>query len=160
MEALTPIGAADLAAVLALNNAHAAELSWLDEAALNALISEAFHARRVGALDAFIIAFDDTASYRSPNYLWFRARRQRFVYIDRIVVAAHARGRGLARLIYDDLFNAAKAAGHGIVCCEVNSEPPNPASDAFHASLGFAEVGQAKLPGGGKSVRYFERALV
>jgi uncharacterized protein len=161
VEALTPepIRTADLAAVLALNNAHAAELSWLEAAALDSLISEAFHARRIGALDAFIIVLDETASYRSPNYLWFRARRKRFVYVDRIVVASHARGRGLARILYNELFEAAKSAGHGIVCCEVNSDPPNPASDEFHASLGFVEVGEAILPGGEKSVRYFERAL-
>jgi predicted GNAT superfamily acetyltransferase len=42
--------------------------------------------------------------------------------------------------------------------CEVNAEPPNPASDAFHAAMGFAEVGSATL-GGGKQVRYFERLL-
>ena len=42
--------------------------------------------------------------------------------------------------------------------CEVNAEPPNPASDAFHAALGFTEVGQATL-NRGKVVRYFARLL-
>jgi predicted GNAT superfamily acetyltransferase len=41
----------------------------------------------------------------------------------------------------------------------VNTEPPNPASDAFHARLGFVEVGRAVLPGGAKAVRYLRRAL-
>jgi uncharacterized protein len=153
------IATADLADALALNNAHAQELSWLDGAALEALLAEAFHARRIGNLDAFIIAFDEAAAYESPNYLWFRARRERFVYVDRVAVASHARGRGLARALYEDLFAAARAAGHGVVCCEVNADPPNPASDAFHASLGFTEVGEARLPGGAKTVKYFERVL-
>src|SRR5690606_24495863 len=118
-----------------LNNAHAQELSWLEPERLSHLIAQAFHARRVGNVDAFILAFDQTADYDSPNYLWFRNRFPRFVYVDRIAVAAHARGRGIARSIYEDLFAAAIRAGHGIVACEVNADPPNPASDAFHASL-------------------------
>ena len=156
---IEPIDSADLSRVLALNNAYAQELSWLDESGLKALLGEAFHARRIGALDAFIVAFDESAAYRSPNYLWFRARRGRFVYVDRVVVAPHARGRGLARVLYDDLFKTARASGHDTVCCEVNAEPANPTSDAFHASFGFVEVGEARLPGGAKTVRYFERAL-
>lgn len=144
-------------AVLALNNAHAEELSWLEPERLTQLIGKAFFARRIGALDAFILAFDQDAAYDSPNYLWFRQRYARFVYVDRIVVAGAARGRGLARSIYDELFEAAAGAGHTLVCCEVNADPPNPASDAFHASLGFHEVGDATIHGGKKSVRYFVR---
>jgi hypothetical protein len=45
------------------------------------------------------------------------------------------------------------------VVCEVNADPPNPASDAFHAALGFAAVGSAANHGGGKTVRYFCREL-
>ena len=156
---ITPIVRADEQAVLALNNAHAEELSWLEPDRLHHLIGEVFYARRVGELDAFILAFDQTADYDSPNYLWFRARYPRFVYVDRIAVAAHARGRGIARRIYKDLFAVAAGAGHEIVTCEVNADPPNPASDAFHANLGFQEVGEAVIHGGKKSVRYFARRL-
>jgi uncharacterized protein len=46
------------------------------------------------------------------------------------------------------------------VVCEVNISPPNPASDAFHAALGFAEVGSASVYGESKTVRYLSRALV
>ena len=148
-----------LAAVLALNNEHAAELSWLEPERLSFLVDQAFYARRIGAVEAFLLAFDQTADYDSPNYLWFRARYPRFIYIDRVAVAASARGRGHARRLYADLFDLARRAGHGIAACEVNSDPPNPASDAFHAALGFSEVGQAAIHGGAKSVRYFVRSL-
>lgn len=156
---IEPISPADEPAVLALNNAHAEELSWLEPEQLHHLVGQAFFARRVGSLDAFILAFDQSADYDSPNYLWFRHRYPRFVYVDRIAVAAHARGRGLARQIYEDLFAATETAGHSVVTCEVNLDPPNPASDAFHAALGFREVGDALIHGGKKSVRYFSRQL-
>src|SRR5688500_8216080 len=133
------------AQVLALNNDHAVELSLLDGAQLAALLTHAFHARRIGSLDAFLIAFDERAAYDSPNYLWFRDRHARFVYVDRVAVAPHARGHGLGRLLYADLFRRARAAGHDLVGCEVNVTPPNPASDAFHAALGFSEVGRDPL---------------
>ena len=154
-----PISPADEAAVLALNNAHAEELSWLEPERLHELIERAVFARRAGSIDAFILAFDQGADYDSPNFLWFRERYPRFVYVDRIAVAPHARGRGLARQIYEELFAFALNAGHELVTCEVNADPPNPASDAFHASLGFREAGDALIHGGKKSVRYFTRKL-
>jgi predicted GNAT superfamily acetyltransferase len=57
-----------------------------------------------------------------------------------------------------DLFKRALAAGHSLVGCEVNVVPPNPASDAFHASLGFEEAAVRRLESG-KTVRYLERVL-
>jgi predicted GNAT superfamily acetyltransferase len=154
---IEPLEAGDTAA-LALNNAHAVELSWLDPARFDALIARAFSARRIGR-DAFLLAFDQAADYDSPNFLWFRARTLRFVYVDRIVVAPAARGRGQARRLYDDLFAQARRAGHDQIVCEVNSEPANPASDAFHAALGFSEVGRATIQDGRKAVRYLRRVL-
>jgi predicted GNAT superfamily acetyltransferase len=145
--------------LLALNNAHAQELSWLELERLQHLVFQAFLARRIGNLDAFLLAFDQGADYDSPNFLWFRSRYPRFVYVDRIVVAASARGRGCARRLYRDLFEHAESAGHERVVCEVNISPPNPASDAFHAALGFAEVGSASIHEGRKTVRYLSRAL-
>jgi predicted GNAT superfamily acetyltransferase len=159
MSEIQPIAPADEPAVLRLNNEHAAELSLLDAARLSHLLGQSFHARRVGTLDAFMIAFDETAAYDSPNFLWFRARYPRFAYVDRIAVAKTARGRGLARKLYEDMFAAARAAGHTLAVCEVNAEPPNPASDAFHAALGFGEVGLASVYGGTRTVRYYARPL-
>jgi uncharacterized protein len=164
--ALLPISVADVtaasplsAALLSLNNAHAQELSWLDGARLMHLVGETFLALRIGNVDALLLAFDQDADYDSPNFLWFRERYPRFVYVDRIVVAASARGRGLARLLYRELFTHAARAGHAQIVCEVNSEPPNPGSDAFHAALGFAEVGRASIHNGSKTVRYLLREL-
>jgi len=163
-DAILPVRPAEVSgalgeSLLALNNAHAEELSFLTQERLVELLGEAFAARRIGTVDAFLLAFDQDAAYDSPNFLWFRARYQRFVYVDRIVVGASARGRGLARRLYRDLFEAAAVAGHERIVCEVNSEPPNPASDAFHAALGFEKVGAAPIHGGSKTVNYLAREL-
>ncbi|BAV45856.1 GCN5-like N-acetyltransferase [Mesorhizobium loti] len=154
------IAQSDEADILALNNEHAAELSWLEADRLSFLLGEAFYARRIGDLEAFIMTFDQEANYDSPNFLWFCERYERFIYVDRVVVAAHARGRGHARRLYQDLFEHAERAGHTLVTCEVNADPPNPASDAFHAALGFTEVGDAVIHGGKKAVRYYVKQIV
>ncbi|NID05773.1 GNAT family N-acetyltransferase [Luteibacter jiangsuensis] len=147
-----------LTALVKLNNDHAVELSWLDEDRLMTLIDRAFMAERAGPADAMLIAFDQAADYDSPNFLWFRARYSRFIYVDRVVTAQAARGRGLAKTLYRKLIDRAQAVGHDRILCEVNSDPPNPASDAFHYALGFRPVGTASL-GNGKVVTYLELPL-
>lgn len=146
-------------ALLALNNDHAQELSWLKPDRLSHLVSQAFLAARIGDVDAFLLVLDQGADYDSPNFLWFRSRYARFVYVDRIVVASGARGHGHARVLYDELFTRAAHHGHDRIVCEVNSMPPNPASDAFHAALGFAEVGAGTIHAGAKTVRYLSRPV-
>jgi hypothetical protein len=74
-------------------------------------------------------------------------------------VAEPARSRGGARRLYDNLFAAARDAGHDRIVCEVNVDPPNPASDAFHARFGFSETGRAKLADG-KVVRHLNKSLL
>jgi predicted GNAT superfamily acetyltransferase len=140
-------------ALLDLNNDHAVELSLLDAGRLERMVDGAFAARRVGQADALLITFDQDADYESPNFLWFRDRYERFVYVDRVVTAVAARGRGLAGQLYRDLVEQARAAGHQLIVCEVNSDPPNPGSEAFHRNFGFTPVGEALLPNG-KTVTY------
>lgn len=153
-------GASDevLAAVLRLNQAHVTELSALDPESLDRLIDEAFFTSVINGGDAFLIALDQDANYDSANFRWFRLRYERFVYVDRIAVAASARGRGMANRLYESLFEFVDSKGQSLVACEVNLDPPNPASDAFHRAHGFEEVGCAELTNG-KTVRYLTRRL-
>ncbi len=142
------------APLLALNNAHATELSPLTYAEFNHLIQNSFFAGTLEDASAFLLSFDQNADYDSPNFLWFREHYDRFVYVDRVVTSPLARGKGYAKALYADLLQRAKKAGHCRIVCEVNLVPPNPASDAFHAALGFVEVGRAAIHGGQKTVRY------
>ena len=156
---IAPLALDRLDRALALNNAHAAELSLLDRDGLAGLARQALWAAEAGDGDGFILLLDETAAYGSPNFRWFKERFARFTYVDRVVIAPHARGQGLARRLYAGAFATAIAAGQRVVAAEVNRVPPNPASDAFHAALGFREVGQAAIHGGARTVRYLVRDL-
>lgn len=144
----------DIASVLALNNAHAAEVNELSAADLSRLVAVAAHARVIDDGLGFLIAFDERTPPQGPNHAWFLARESAFLYVDRVVVSPSARGLGLARLLYDDL---ASAAGGRLLCCEVNLAPPNPGSLAFHERLGFQPCGEAVDPRNGKRVQYLQR---
>ncbi len=148
----------DIEWISRLNKSLEIELSPLTPHELRQLIGRAFYAHAINAADAFLLAFDEGAPYTSPNFQWFRQRYQRFVYVDRIAVAPHARGRGLAATLYEDLQIKAQAADSEQLVCEVNIDPPNPASDRFHTKRGFAEVGRNRLKNG-KYVRYLAKPV-
>ena len=67
-----PIADRLMPAILALNNAHATELSSLNAEQLQSLIGQAFYAQHIDNAGGFLIALDETADYPSPNYLWYR----------------------------------------------------------------------------------------
>lgn len=154
---MTPIPAEPLhfAAILELNARSVEVLSPLDAERLAHLHAHAAY-HKVVLLDqqvaAFLLAFAPGAPYDSVNYQWFDARESNFLYVDRIVVAESARGRGLASLLYRDLFAVAAARGHASVVCEYDLDPPNPASAAFHQRFGFVEIGTQRVAGGTKAV--------
>ncbi|MBL8549537.1 MAG: GNAT family N-acetyltransferase [Hyphomonadaceae bacterium] len=146
--------AEDAGWVTALNAANVAATAPMDEAAYRNMLEQAFRATALEG--ACLIAFDEGADYGSENFEWFGARYERFAYVDRVIVPEAARGKGLARALYEDLFAASRGAGKPLVCCEINT--PNPVSDVFHARMGFGEVGKATLRSG-KRVRYLARTL-
>ncbi len=143
--------------MLALNQGAQAETSSLTIDSLRRLLDMAFH---VGLWDegrlGFVIALAQDAPYENANFEWFRSRYPRFVYIDRVIVSPAARGQGVAGRLYDQLFEVARQSGHELVGCEVNVDPPNPISMAFHERHGFKAAGERRLPSG-KTVRYLVR---
>lgn len=148
----------DFAWVIALGNANQIETGPLDESRLTAMVEASYLCQVVDPELGFLMTFTPGSTYDSPNFVWFVERMTNFVYVDRIVVAARARGQGVARRLYESLFARAEAEGFERVVCEVNADPPNPISDQFHAALGFTPVGQATLSNG-KSVTYLSRTL-
>jgi uncharacterized protein len=141
MARLRELTRCDWPAALELNHGSVQELSELDEQRLQWLVSLAHTALAVdreGELAGFALAIAPGTSYDSENYRWFGARFERFLYLDRIVVCAGLRRQGIATRLYDAMETAAGPFERMV--CEVNVEPPNPASLAFHGARGYAEL--------------------
>lgn len=144
----------DFAAVLELNRESERFLSPLSEPRLLALDAAAelhWVVESDSAVIAFVLAFREAADYDSVNYRWFVQRYPRFLYIDRVVVAAARQGSGLGALLYRSVFTHAASTAVPLITCEYDLQPRNPASARFHTRFGFTEVGQ-QVVGSGKLV--------
>ncbi len=155
---------AEAEALAALNNAAVPAVNGLSPAEILALAAKG--TMRVvredgpdGALLGLLLTMDGRQDYDSLNYRWFQARYSDFLYVDRVIVADAAKGRGVGRLLYEDAIARAAAAGLPHVLAEVNVDPPNPASHAFHARLGFRPLAERLNEREGKVVAMLERAV-
>ena len=150
----------DMKRILALNNAEAEAVNAVQEDWLASMGQQAFALLVAGdPIEAFVLALSHETPAQGPNHAWFLARKDRFVYVDRVVVAPSSQRRGVARKLYDALEARALAAGIERLCCEVNLIPPNSISLAFHERAGFTPVGEATDPRNGKRVRYLVRKI-
>lgn len=96
--------------------------------------------------------------HNSLNYTWFDDRMDDFLYLDRIMVEESARGLGVGKALYQDVFRIAAAQPTTrAVTCEVNLRPFNGGSLKFHAALGFVTVGEQDTEGGKKAVSLMRR---
>lgn len=112
-----------------------------------------------GGLPAgFMILLRPGSTYPSDNYGWFEAQFARHLYVDRIAVSGRARGLGVGRALYAYALRLAAELGEERVTAEVNEEPPNPESMAFHERLGFRYL-ESRPSGSGKVVAMLERPL-
>jgi predicted GNAT superfamily acetyltransferase len=138
----------DLADILALNRASVIETSPLEMAQVEGLLAQAAYfgvSADASGVEGFLLALREDARYESPNFIWFRKRFPRFVYIDRIVVRDDRRRGGIASRLYDEVERYAIASEVGLLVCEVNLVPANPASLVFHGKRGFTSVGTLEL---------------
>jgi uncharacterized protein len=147
--------AADHDAIVRLNLESEELLSPMDERHLVKLDRlAAYHRVTSDGPDVvgFLLALRDGAAYDSLNYRWFSQRYDTFLYVDRVVFSSSHRGRGLGTAMYENLFAFAREHGIQRIACELYVVPLNEASQAFHAKLGFSEVGRQRLPDSGKQV--------
>lgn len=145
---LRPIAAADHDFVLRLNEKHVDLLAPLDAAGLDDLLEHADLACVVDLGDGpvgFVVTMVSGTAYDSVNYAWFATRYPSFYYLDRVVLAEGSRRTGLGTRVYDEV--EARAAGLSpVMCLEVNLEPPNEPSLAFHRGRGYTQVGRQTVP--------------
>jgi predicted GNAT superfamily acetyltransferase len=147
LRAATP---ADHPRLLELNAASVLELSPLDDERLSYILALAERCLVVdndaGEVVGFAIAIPPGTEYDSINYGWFSARYERFLYLDRIAVSAACRRQRIGARLYDAMEQA--AAPYGRMVCDVNIQPRNEASLAFHAARGYHELGELAHPAG------------
>lgn len=137
---LTPL---DLADMLALNNDATPAVPETNAAEMTELLAaSSFGIAAVNGDEflGFVLGFEPGNNYKSPNYQYFESRGTDHLYVDRIVVAKEARGMRVGQTLYNRVVALAVEQGRHEVTCEVNVEPPNPESLAFHSRLGFSEV--------------------
>jgi uncharacterized protein len=145
----------DFPAILALNEGSVEVLSPMPRERLEQLHRTAslhWVLEEQGKVVGFVLAFREGIGHDSVNYLWFAARYPSFLYVDRVVVAPDARGRGAGSQLYEELFAHARETGAELVTAEFDVDPPNPTSAGFHAKFGFHEVGRQVVPYGMKEV--------
>ncbi len=154
-------GADDLAEIQTLNNAATPNVNRLEITDLAELLETAayFRIARVNRqLSGFLIGLTPEADYQSPNFLWFKAQYQRFVYIDRVVVGQGFRRHGVASVLYADIQSFAEQTAP-LLSCEVLLKPKNTVSLLFHGTSGFKEVGQLAIPEQNKVVSLLIKEL-
>jgi predicted GNAT superfamily acetyltransferase len=145
----------DFESILSLNDVEVEYTSPMDLARIQSLDTLAsYHKVAVidGAVMGFLIAFDHSVQFENDNFKWFADRYDTFVYIDRIVISENAKGQGVGRALYEDLFSQATEQKIEVVGCEFNLIPLNEASAAYHQKMGFHQVGTREYEESGKVV--------
>lgn len=104
----------------------------------------------------FMICFRENSVYGSENYKFFNDKKEKFIYIDRVVIKSGFRRMGFGTEIYKHIDEAA-SKNFLPICCEVNSMPRNEISINFHIKNGFTEVGEKNFFD--HSVKYFEKYI-
>ena len=143
---------ADFDGALALNNAAVPHVNELDREGLADLAAMAVKTYVVGGsgneLGALLVVLQSGSGYQSLNYRTFSERYDHFWYVDRIIISPTHRRQGIGAALYRALDADAADAGIPRICLEVNVDPPNPGSTAFHHAEGYATIDQLRHPDG------------
>lgn len=148
--------------ILALNAASTPAVGDMDAQDYRDIAAQAYRvliAEAGGEPAGFLILIRPGSSYPSDNYGWFEERFDRHLYVDRIAIDVRAKGQGVGRALYDEALKLAAELGEMRLTAEVNEQPPNPESMAFHAKLGFRHLVSRTSPRLGKVVAMLERSL-
>jgi predicted GNAT superfamily acetyltransferase len=141
----------DSAAILAINRAGLPGVTPFAPGEVERCVERAtlfWVAELEGEVAGYLLVFADGFADVGDEYRWFSARHARFFYVDSIAVADAHRRSGVGRAFYADLEREARRRAVPRIVCEVNLDPPNPRSLAFHAAQSFREVGRLRVADG------------
>ena len=152
----------DQEALLALNNASTPAVNALTLEELKSILSlaEKCWVEEIDSeLAAALIIIGPDQSYSSDNYTWLETQFSNYCYVDRIMVDKNHKRNGLGNKLYRELERYAECRGAHILLCEVNLEPPNPQSIAFHKRLDWKPFSKREHSPG-KIVQYFKKNII
>ena len=158
---IRPITPHDIEAVLAINNDAVPAVNSLTTNELTDIINfseKVWVVEEREKIVGVLIVLGPGESYGSANYTWLNSQFRNFCYVDRIIIATSGKRNGYGKALYLELEKHAASTGTEVLLCEVNVEPENPQSMAFHASLGWVPF-QDREHGPGKVVRYFKKSI-
>lgn len=141
----------DLDRILEINEANVPEVGPVDAERMRYLVDEspiALVLELDGRIVGFCLVMPLDSEYDSVNYRWFTQRYDDFMYLDRVAFDADAQGRGLGTVLYAEVDRLMMPREASRLALEVNLDPPNEPSLAFHARRGFVEVGRQDTPYG------------
>lgn len=140
----------DLVAIHTINQDNVPHVGSVDINWMKLYLDRSFYFKVIedkNTIAGFVIAMLPTTPYESENFLWFKKNYSSFVYVDRIAIDKNYVGKGLGKKLYEDVERSMKMTSK-LLTCEVNIEPPNPTSLAFHKKLGFQVLGHLDTKGG------------
>ena len=145
MKNLRQIVRADCGEVLRINAASLPGVAPLDKPEFDRLLEiPNTHLAIEGpaaSLKGYALAFTSSAPYDGEEFQAFiDSGLKPFIYIDQVASDADHRRRGIASYLYRALEIHARQLSFSALCCEVNLEPPNPGSIAFHQDRGFRQT--------------------
>lgn len=158
---IRPITPHDIETVLAINNDAVPAVNSLTANELSDIINiseKAWVVDEGGKIVGVLIVIGPEESYGSANYTWLASQFTNFCYVDRIIITSSGKRKGYGKALYLALEEHATSIGKEVLLCEVNVEPENPQSMAFHASLGWVPF-QDREHGPSKIVRYFKKLI-
>lgn len=133
----------DVDAMILANNAEIPAVSMLDREVathLMELADLALVAEVEGVFAGFVLALPaGIPDFQATNYRWFEDNLDDYLYVERIVVAQGSQGRGVGRTFYDHLI---EDSDRSHLVSEVNTNPRNDASLAFHDRYDFQPIGE------------------
>jgi predicted GNAT superfamily acetyltransferase len=152
MATIRDLAPTDLEAIHRINQDNVPEVGSVDRERLEFLVDHSVLARAAevdGVVAGFCLILPLGVPYDSVNYRWFSDRYDDVWYLDRVAFDAAYRRRGLGTALYDDVER--RIGGRPEVAAlalEVNVDPPNEPSLAFHRRRGYVDVGRQDTPYG------------
>lgn len=161
--ALRPVRGPDISRLVELNNDAAPAVPLETQESMAALLEVSAWAALVEGPEhkpiAAVITVATGADYASENYEYFERRFNHHLYIDRVFVDRDHRSAGIGKMLYRAVEDEARRRGATVVTCEVNLEPPNPKSLAFHHREGFQDLDTQATKGGSVVVQLLAKEI-